>query len=131
MGIWPSPKSVAIWLQKNWVPFIKGSPSHFFCGRGYYTSLFNHKEDKDLFFRRSPYFLGERGMNMYKWTSNFNLENDVPSVVPSWVRLPHLPLHCWSDDALHCISNSLGCYIDGEEPKENMFSCARICNEVN
>jgi hypothetical protein len=38
---------------------------------------------------------------------------------------------CWSDDALHYIGNSIGIYIDRVEPKENMFSCARICVEVD
>lgn len=44
--------------------------------------------------------------------------------------LPHPPLHCWRDDALRCIGNSLGRYIDRVEPKEK-YSCARICVEIN
>jgi hypothetical protein len=90
-------------------------------------------EDKDLIFHSGPYVLGERGMHLNKWTKwtlDFGPKNDVPYAVPVWVRLPYLPLHCWSDDALHCIGNSNGRYIDQVEPKENIFSCARIYIEV-
>jgi hypothetical protein len=77
------------------------------------------------------YFLGARGMYLNNRTPDFSPENDVPSVVPVWVCLSCLPLHCWSDDALRCIGNSIGKYIDWVEPKENIFSCARICVEVD
>lgn len=48
-----------------------------------------------------------------------------------WVWLPHLPFHCWSDDALRCIRNSIRKYIDWAERKENIFSCVRIFVEVD
>lgn len=63
-------------------------------------------------------------MYLNKWTPDFSFENDIPSVVLVWICLPHLPLHCWSDDAVCCIGNRV-------EPKENIFSCARICVEVD
>jgi hypothetical protein len=55
----------------------------------------------------------------------------VLSVVSVWIRLPHLPLHCWNPNSLRNIGNSLGKYIDSIEPKANMFACARICVEVD
>jgi hypothetical protein len=70
-------------------------------------------------------------MYLKRWSPKFNLENDIPYAIPVWVHLPHLPLHCWSDDALCCIGNTLGKYMDGVEPRENMFSYARICVEVD
>lgn len=117
--IWPSPKTVALWMNKKWIPPIKGSMNHFFYGKGFYAFLFELKEGRDLTFRNSPYFLGAWGMHLNKWTPNFNPKNDVPSTVSVWVCLPHPPLHCWRDDALRCIGNSLGRYIDRVEPKEN------------
>ena len=56
--------------------------------------------------------------------------HDIPSVLV-WVCLLHLSLHCWSNDALCWIGNNLGKYKDKAEPRENMFSCARICFEVD
>jgi hypothetical protein len=55
---------------------------------------------------------------------------DVPSVVPVWVRLPHLPLHCWYLKSLEFIGNTLGKYIDRADRKEQ-YSCATICVEFD
>jgi hypothetical protein len=103
----------------------------FIVGEGYFSFLFEIKEDRDLIFRSGSYLLGAMGMYPYQWTPDFIPENDVPLIVPMWVRFLHLPLHCWIDDALRCIGNSIGKSIDHGEPKGNIFSCARICVEVD
>ena len=51
--------------------------------------------------------------------------------MPVWVHLPYIPLHCWNDEALQAIGNTLGKYIDKVEPKGPLFSCARICVKVD
>ena len=61
---------------------------------------------------------------------DFDLNQDVPSVVPVWVRLSHLPLHCWNSESLEAIVNTLGKYIDRAERSEQ-YTCARICVEVD
>jgi hypothetical protein len=65
-----------------------------FCGKGFFVFLFEKKVDRDLIFINGPYFMGSRGMYLNKWTLDFILENDIPSVVSVWVHLPFLPLHC-------------------------------------
>ena len=129
-GIWPSPKTMDTWINKNWIPLISEGLQHCFCGKGFFTFLFVNKEDKDLIFRSGPYFMGPRGLYLNRWSSSFDPEKDVPSTVLVWVRLPHLPLHYWNDETLQEIKNSLGNYIDKAEPKGPLFSCARICVEV-
>jgi hypothetical protein len=64
---------------------------------------------------------------------DFDPERDIPSVVHVWVRLPHLPFHCWEDKVLQSIGDSLGKYIDRAKPISGMFmfSYARICVEVD
>ena len=84
-----------------------------------------------MIFRNGPYFMDTRGLYLNRWTLDFDPEMDVPSAVPVWVRLPHLPLHCWVDDSVKAIVNALGKYIDRCEPKENMHACAKICVEVD
>jgi len=56
---------------------------------------------------------------------------DVPNVVPVWVTLPHLPLHCWEDKLVKAIGNVVGKYIDRCEPKKYMHACAMIYVEVD
>ena len=62
--------------------------------------------------------------------SDFDPTQDIPPVVQVWVRLPHLPLHCWNADSLESIGNKLGKYIDRAESKDQ-YACARICVEVD
>lgn len=130
-GLWPSPKTVQRWVERNWADKIQGKISIRFCGRGYFTFHFETKEDKNLIFRNGPYFMDSRGLYLNKWTPDFDPELDIPSAVPVWVRLPHLPLHCWGDDSVKAIGNAVGKYIDRSEPKDNMQACARICVEVD
>ena len=59
------------------------------------------------------------------------LEKYYNLAVLVWFFLPHIPLHCWNDKALQAIKNTLGKYIDKAEPKGLLFSCARICMEVD
>jgi hypothetical protein len=75
--------------------------------------------------------MGARGMYLNKWTPNFSTENVIPSSLPIWVRLPFLPLHCWNDETLKNIGNSLEKYIDRTEPREGIQACARLCVEVD
>jgi len=111
--IFPSPKTMSFWLEKNWKSLIKGSLNHFFCGRGFFTFLFEC-EDIHLIFWSDPYFLGVRKNYLNEWTTEFHPKNEIPYVVLVWVQLPHLPLHCWNDGALRIIGNSISCYIDKE-----------------
>jgi hypothetical protein len=122
---------MAFWLEKDWKPLIKSSLNHFFCSRGFFTFLFEFKEHKDLIFCNGPYFVGARGVYLNKWTPDFNQENNVPSAVVMWVHMPHLPLHCWSNDTLRNIGNSIGQYIDKVELKENLLYHAKFFIEVD
>ena len=72
-----------------------------------------------------------RGMYVNKWNKFFGIECDIPSTVPVWVKLPHLPLHCCSYEFLSTIGNYLGWYIDKYDPKPLLFSCAQIYVEVD
>ena len=74
--------------------------------------------------------MGPQGLYLNKWMPDFYPTQHVPSVILVWVRLPHLPLHCWSPKSLESIQNTLGKYIDRADRKDQ-FSCARICMEVD
>lgn len=130
-GLWPSSKMVQKWVERICSATINKKISIKFCGRGYYTFHFENKEDRDLIFRNGPYFMDTRGLYLNKWTPDFDPEMDVPNVVHVWVRLPHLPLHCWGDDLVKSIGNAVWKYIDRCETKENTHTCAGIGVEVD
>jgi hypothetical protein len=130
-GLWPSPRAMMIWIQKSWKPLIKGQLIHFFYDQGFYAFLFKTKEENDLIFLSGPYFYGTRGIYINIWPLDFNLENDIPLAVPIWVNILHIPLHCWNETIVRSIGDALGKYIDHDEPKDSMFSCADIYVEVD
>ena len=130
IGLWPSPKSIEIWVSKNWAPLIKNSVTSYFLGRGYFLFEFTAKEDKNLIFQNGPYFMGPQALYLNKWTPYFDPAMDVPSAVLVWVRLPNLPVHCWNWDSLKHIGNTLGKFIDQANNKDQ-YDCARICVEVD
>ena len=70
--------------------------------------------------------MGPQGLYLNKWTPNFDPNQDVPSVISVWVRLPHLPLHCWNLRSLEAIGNTLGKYIDRAE-RRDQYTCAIMC----
>jgi hypothetical protein len=129
-GLWPSPKSVEEWTQRNWKSLIKEGIKSYFVGKGFFVFVFESAEDRSLIFRNGPYFMGPQGLYLNKWSPDFDPAQDVPSVVPVWVRLPHLPLHCWNPKSLQIIGNGLGKYID-HAARKDQYSCARICVEVD
>jgi hypothetical protein len=129
-GLWPSPKSIESWIQRNSTPLVsKGIKSHF-VRKGYYVFLFDNAKGRNLIFRNDPYFMGPQGLYLNQWTLYFDPAQDVPSAVLVWVRLPHLSLHCWSLKSLEAIGNDLGKYI-GRAERKDQYSCARICMEVD
>jgi len=118
------------WVIKNWKPLIKNSVTSYFLGRVFFLFEFTVKEDKDLIFRNGPYFMGPQGLYLNKWMLNFNPKVDIPTVVPVWVRLLNLPIHCWNWDSLQHIGNALGKFIDRANNKDQ-YDCAQIYVEVN
>jgi hypothetical protein len=129
-GLWPSPKSVEEWIKRNWTPLINEGIKSYFVGKGFFVFVFESAEDRSLIFRNGPYFMGPQGLYLNKWSPDFDPAQDVPTAVPVWVRLPHLPLHCWNQKSLQIIGNGLGKYID-HAARKDQYSCARICVEVD
>lgn len=129
-GLWPSPKSVEDWTQRNWKPLIKEGVKSYFVGKGYFVFVFENPDDKGLIFRNGPYFMGPQGLYLNKWAPDFDPTQDIPTAVPVWVRLPHLPLHCWNQKSFQIIGNALGKYID-QAARKDQYSCALICVEVD
>jgi len=51
---------------------IQGQMSATFCGKGFFSFLFEKKEDTDLIFHSGPYFMGEIGKYLKKWNLYFS-----------------------------------------------------------
>lgn len=89
-GLWPSPKTIESWVQRNWRPLVQDGISSHLVGKGFFVFVFTNVNDRNLIFRNGPYFMGPQGLYLNKWTPDFDPTQDVPSAVPVWVRLPQL-----------------------------------------
>jgi hypothetical protein len=112
MGLWPSLHQIDLWIEWNWHPLVQARMNHFFYGKVFYILYIEPKEDKDIIFRNNPYFFGPIGLYLNKWFPYFDQENDIPSAIPVWVRLPHFHFHYCGDGILGSICDTLGIYID-------------------
>jgi hypothetical protein len=74
--------------------------------------------------------MGSRGLFLSHWTLTFNPDMEI-STTPVWIRLPCLPLLFWGEDCFKSIGNKLGRYITHPAPKGNIFTCARICVDMD
>ena len=70
---------------------------------------------------------------MTQWTANFNFHNEVLRVIPIWIKLPNLPLNCWSPESLSRIGSVVGVPIYADEctTKQLRISFARILVEMD
>lgn len=87
--------------------------------------------DKYLVFQSGRYIMGDQRLYLNYWSPRFNSKCDVPSSVLVWMKLPYIPLHFWNDVTCRLIVKSLRKYIACSEPKDGLFSCDRICVEVD
>ena len=46
--LWPSPKTIAGWVHRNWKPLISKGICSNLIGKGYYLFLFKNSGDRDL-----------------------------------------------------------------------------------
>ena len=81
-SLWPSPKSVEDWTQRNWKPLIKEGVKSYFVGKGFFVFVFENPDDKGLIFRNGSYFMGPRGLYLNKWAPDFDPTQDIPLAVP-------------------------------------------------
>ena len=75
--LWPSPKSIDGWVQRNWRLLLTEGIRNHFVGRGYYIFVFDLAEDHDLIFQNGPYVMGPQGLYLNKWTLDFDPTQDV------------------------------------------------------
>lgn len=87
--------------------------------------------DWDSIFHSGPCFMGAQGLYLDQRRSDFNPNNDVPTIDPIWVNISFLPLHCWNKATFRNIGNTLGKYIDHAKTHEGSLSCAYTCVEVD
>ena len=99
-------------------------------GKVFLSSFFKAKKIRTSSSGMVPISWGHKDCILINGSLDFDLTQDVPSAVSVWVRLPHLPLHCWNQESLVAIGNTLGKFIDVAK-RRDQYSCALIYVEVD
>ena len=71
---------------------MKGDIALSMVGNGFFILFFEIKEARYVVFQNGTYLFGSGGMYLNKWTLDFNLDEDIPTAIPIWVKIPCLPL---------------------------------------
>lgn len=105
----------------------------FYHNEGYFVIRFEDRKDKDKMLFEGPYMIANRPIIVKDWVAGFCFEKEVLREIPLWVRLPKLPLNCWSGDSLSRIGSVLGKPICADEctSKQQRISYARLLVEVD
>ncbi|CAO2841428.1 unnamed protein product [Amaranthus hypochondriacus] len=100
---------------------------------GFFILRFTTDKECSEILKGGPYFLNRAPMIVKKWTRNFDFREEIMRVIPVWVRLPGLPLHCWGEETLSRIVSAVGVPILADDctAKQLKVSYARVLVEVD
>lgn len=87
---------------------VMGKFEIFYHNEGYFVIRFKLQHDKDKLLGDGPLMIANRPIVVKDWVANFCFEKEVLKEVPLWIRLPKLPLSCWSEDSLSQIGSVIG-----------------------
>ncbi|PKU72700.1 RNA exonuclease 1 [Dendrobium catenatum] len=110
----------AIEVRKQWMKY--GGFHITLLGLDWLLCSFQSHEAMEEVLNGGPWFIGGFVVGLDKWSPNFS-PNSLDGVsCPIWVRLPHLPLHCWDESNITRIASRIGTplLLDG-----NMFRWGR------
>lgn len=72
-GMWNSPWSMDVWIDKTWNSMMKGNINLYSSGNDLFAFLLELKEEKYVIFGNKPYFFKSRGMYLNKWSLDLHL----------------------------------------------------------
>ncbi|XP_070019473.1 uncharacterized protein [Nicotiana sylvestris] len=105
----------------------------FYHNAGYFVINFSSMEERNQVMYSRPNMSNNRPVIIKVWTMNFDFDIEDLKTIPIWVKLPNLPLVCWSANALSKIRSGLGqlIYVDACTTNANRISYARILIEID
>lgn len=100
---------------------------------GYFIVRFQSKDDFCSLAYSGPHMFNGKPTVVKPWTANFNFHEEILRTIPVWVRLPNLPLNCWSDNSLSRLGSAIGVPLCADEctTKQLRVSFARLLVEID
>ncbi|XP_075092189.1 uncharacterized protein LOC142172463 [Nicotiana tabacum] len=131
VGDSPSIGALDRFINAQWNFVTK--PKIYFHNDRYFVVKFNSVEDRDVVLMSGPHTIRNKPIIVKAWSPNFDFDIEVLQTIPIWVKLPNLPLNCWSMDSVSRIGNGLGIPIYSDEctTKVERISYARLLVEMD
>ena len=109
----PTLTALKSYIMTNWNLGVE--PQMFKHEEGYFVVKMGSRESRDIVVFAGPHLFYGKPMIIKPWTANFNFRNEVLKVIPIWIKLPNLPLNCWSEDSLSRIGSLIGVPLYADE----------------
>lgn len=113
IGETPTISYLRTYLQKQCG--IGGSFEMFYHNEGYFVIRFEAHTNKEKMPFEGPYMIASQPVIVKEWMTDLYFEREILKEVPLWVKLPNLPLTCWSSNSLSRIGSVLGKPICADE----------------
>lgn len=131
IGMKPTMAAVYRFIAYQWNTVAK--PKVFMHDEGYFIISFANSDDLHEIFYSGPHMFFGKPAIVKIWSPSFNLHDEVLRSVPIWVKLPNLPLNCWSMDSLSRITSVLGVPVCADEctTRQLRISFARVLVDID
>lgn len=108
-------------------------PQIYYHNEDYFVIRFQNLEERNEVLYSGPHTINNRPVIMKAWTPDFNLYEEVLNTIPLWIKLPNLPLNCWTMKSLRKIGSALGnrIYVDDCTTSSTRISYARLLVEID
>ncbi|XP_019259894.1 PREDICTED: uncharacterized protein LOC109237950 [Nicotiana attenuata] len=131
VGNSPTIAAVERFIANNWN--YTANPKVYYHNEGFFLVKFGSIEDRDEVLFSGPHTMNNRLVIVKIWEAGFDFNKEVLRTIPLWIRMPNLPLNCWSMDSLSRIGNVLGRPVYADECTTNVdrVSYARMLVEMD
>ncbi|XP_060170990.1 uncharacterized protein LOC132601964 [Lycium barbarum] len=131
IGECPGYNNMCRFIAQSWNSVAE--PEVYLHEEGYYIVKFHSMEDMREILYAGPYMINYRTLILKPWTPDFDFNEEFPTEIPLWIKLPHLPMNCWGTNSLSRIASSIGTpvFADACTARHARVSFARVLIEVN
>ncbi|KAL0921225.1 hypothetical protein M5K25_008278 [Dendrobium thyrsiflorum] len=97
---------IATELRQQWVHL--GQFHLTILGKGWVLCTFRSSEAMESILTRGPWYVNGHIIGLDKWSPNFSPSSMKGLSSPVWIKMPHLPLHCWDEENVTRIASKVG-----------------------
>lgn len=93
VGYSPMMGTMDCFITANWN--FTSKPKAYFPNDRYFVVRSASIEDRDVVLYFKSYTIGNRPIIFIVWSVEYDFQKEVLQTIPSWVKLPKLPLSYW------------------------------------